>query len=292
MIISESWDFALSIAFSAAGFYLAFNYIAKHRLMQDLPTAKIRSAPQSYVELSGVARSIENYEITSPISNTPCVWYRYEISRLNERDPVVFTDSSTELFALDDDTGLCVIDPEGLDITPTVVESWDGTADDFLKLPIPLDRYTTIKPNDKFHFEEKTIPVGSYLYALGNFRSVGCGKELFSLKKRTSQLVMEWSKDYRSLKKKFNLDIDAAITRQQWSRIHKAAQDEVRDKLMKRLGSTIKHTLSKPVKDWRPYMVTPEAEHQTVIAFKILAILSFIGFLAFGSYAIWITLPK
>ena len=50
----------------------------KLRLIVDTPTARIRSAAQGYVELTGIAHPHREL-VAAPLTGTPCVWYRYEI---------------------------------------------------------------------------------------------------------------------------------------------------------------------------------------------------------------------
>ena len=49
------------------------------RLIENTPTAKIRSAVQGYVELNGQTLLMNGPVIVSPLSGKTCVWYRYKI---------------------------------------------------------------------------------------------------------------------------------------------------------------------------------------------------------------------
>ena len=54
------------------------------RLIENTPTAKIRSAVQGYVELNGQTRLMEGPVIVSPLSGKSCVWYRYKVEEKME----------------------------------------------------------------------------------------------------------------------------------------------------------------------------------------------------------------
>ena len=48
----EFWlFFSLAMLLSAAGFYFAFRYLTRARIIEDTPTARVRSAQQGYLEL-------------------------------------------------------------------------------------------------------------------------------------------------------------------------------------------------------------------------------------------------
>ena len=66
-------------AFSA---YQAWRNLCVVRLIEDTPAAKIRSAPQGYVEIEGIGRMMDGPPIIAKVSGLPCVWYRYKIEEL------------------------------------------------------------------------------------------------------------------------------------------------------------------------------------------------------------------
>ncbi|MGD8558591.1 MAG: hypothetical protein PVH04_02930, partial [Gammaproteobacteria bacterium] len=118
----EFWFHAvLIIALTTAGFYFAFVFFRRARIIEDTPTSKIRSAAQGYVELVGHGNTIDGPEIVAPLSKTPCTWYRYKVEKLDDKhDRTIDSGCSEDLFMLVGETGTCVIDPEGAEVTPTV----------------------------------------------------------------------------------------------------------------------------------------------------------------------------
>ena len=65
-----------------AGIYLfikGFREFRKYRLMADTPVIPIRSMAMGLVEIYGAARGEQL--VSSPVSHTPCFWYRVEIQK-------------------------------------------------------------------------------------------------------------------------------------------------------------------------------------------------------------------
>jgi hypothetical protein len=113
---------AFLTGFSLNAFYRLFRWIQYARLIENVPTAKIRSAAQGYVELSGIAKLMDGPIIMSPLTGKTCVWYSYIIEEkadtsrteghFNSARQIVEQGKSEELFLLEDETGCCVIDPD------------------------------------------------------------------------------------------------------------------------------------------------------------------------------------
>src|SRR3990172_5026880 len=83
--INQSDPAAVGIAVAVLAGGCAFcswrtwRHVSHIRLIEDTPTAKIRSAPQGYVELEGVGKLMDGPPIIAKLSGLPCVWYRYKI---------------------------------------------------------------------------------------------------------------------------------------------------------------------------------------------------------------------
>ncbi len=91
------------------------------RLIEDTPTAKVRSMPMGRVEVFG--RAQEKAELRAPISRRPCVYYRYRVeerrgSGKNRRWATIDSgESSAWGFYLEDETGRVLVVPRGATIT-------------------------------------------------------------------------------------------------------------------------------------------------------------------------------
>jgi hypothetical protein len=101
-----------------AGLYLffkGFREFRTYRLMADTPVIPIRSMAMGLVEIYGTARG--ELLVSSPVSHTPCFWYRVEIhkrtkdSKGRESWSHFATDVNGISFCLEDDTAKVRVNP-------------------------------------------------------------------------------------------------------------------------------------------------------------------------------------
>ncbi|RMG52098.1 MAG: hypothetical protein D6717_12290, partial [Gammaproteobacteria bacterium] len=150
------WLFAGVLLGAVTGLVLLWTGWRRLRLVEDVPTSKIRSAAQGVVELQGTARALPGPELVAPGTQIPCLWYRY---RLEERVHhgqhdswrTVESRTSGDLFLIEDETGRCIIDPDDAEVIPSATDSgWRGT-----------DR----------RWKEERIIEGDPLYVMGEFQT-------------------------------------------------------------------------------------------------------------------------
>ncbi len=119
--LADEWTIWLLVA--AAGgvglFLYGFKVRAMQRVIEDTPTSTVRSLPLGFVEVAGTAQP-DGQPLLSPLTNQPCVFYRYRIeeqrgSRNSRRWVTVAEDRSTEPFYIEDPTGRVLIVPMGAD---------------------------------------------------------------------------------------------------------------------------------------------------------------------------------
>lgn len=158
--------------FMILAFYKWYKNFVQARIMHDTPTAKIRSAAQGYVELNGVQKCLPQQKTVAFLSKIPCTWYRYTIEhRSKDRWYIIENGASNESFVLEDGTGLCIINPQGAQITTTNVDTWQG-----------FNRYPKGKPTNwlmkllgtlgRYRYREWRMEEGMALYAIGNFHTI------------------------------------------------------------------------------------------------------------------------
>src|SRR5690242_5297142 len=75
------WFCFVPAAGALAAFFTCFMYLRRERLLQDTPTARIRSAAQGFVELEGRGRVMAGPPIVAPLTRAACVWWRYRVER-------------------------------------------------------------------------------------------------------------------------------------------------------------------------------------------------------------------
>ncbi len=272
---------------AAAGFYFAFEFFRRARVIEDTPTSRIRSAAQGYVELVGYGDKIEGPEIVAPLSKTPCTWYRYKVEKLGDKhDQVVDSGVSEELFVLVGQTGRCVIDPDGAIVTPTVKRCWYGASyeNDSGSIMGGMGR--------RYRFTEERMHPGDSLYAIGFFRSVGGVHETFNTAQEVRELLAKWKKDQQKMLAMFDKNKDGVIDAHEWENIRKVANYFVRKKQAKRKVPPVTHILSKPEDTRQPFMLSTKPADQLIKRYKIYSLASFLGFLMIGSFAAWMFLVR
>jgi hypothetical protein len=111
---------AAMLAGAGAGlvcFCHGFRVWRRLRLIEDTPTAKVRSMALGRVELAGRAEA--RAELEAPLTGLPCAWFRYEIEeergsgRRRRWATVARGDSNEHGFYLADETGRVLVDPRG-----------------------------------------------------------------------------------------------------------------------------------------------------------------------------------
>ena len=108
------------------------------RLIEDTPTAKLRSAHQGYVKLVGKGEFINDQVIYAPLSNHPCLWYH---SQIQQKESVADSESketrwrtvyhaiSDQRFKLIDGDSSCYIDPTHAEINGNEHLTWFGNTE-------------------------------------------------------------------------------------------------------------------------------------------------------------------
>lgn len=116
-----------SIIGAGAGVFLfinGFRWLRQKKLIENIPTSKIRSLAMGLVEIKGKVVK-EKKILKSPFSNKDCVYWKYKIERWHQSKngghwvTVKHGDNKMK-FHVKDDTAQVMVDPEGatLDIPP------------------------------------------------------------------------------------------------------------------------------------------------------------------------------
>jgi hypothetical protein len=107
-------------------FFKGFREFRRYRVVADTPAIPIRSVPMGLVQVRGQAKAEQT--VTSPVSRTPCYWYRVVIehwkadSHRGGQWKHAHTDVDGVKFYLDDATGHIKVDATSaeLDLPPVV----------------------------------------------------------------------------------------------------------------------------------------------------------------------------
>jgi hypothetical protein len=170
--------------------------LRRGRAIANIASSRIASAAQGYVELQG--RATTTHLIHSPLSNTPCIWYRY---RLYERDNSengwreVDSGISSATFDIHDGSGVCTIDPDHAEV---------------------IGAHQTTRYRGDAKEEEALLHGGHTLYALGEFTTVGGANSVLSLREDVNALLARWKENPSDLHRRFDLNRDGQIDLQEW----------------------------------------------------------------------------
>jgi hypothetical protein len=256
------------VAAAVFGLWQAFHRLRKARAIEDVPTAKIRSAPQGYVELVGEAQAMQGEPIIAPLSKEPCCWYRYSIeSRKGGEWSMVRREASDGLFLIRDDTGECIVDPEGAEVTPKTRRVWFGDDGDALTVVVPprgaeglrlgpVIMRPTGGLDARYRYTEEIIHSDDPLYALGDFKTLDDIDHHQSRSEITAAILREWKADQARLLQRFDHDRDGRIDVEEWEDARRVAAQRAEAEHQEQLAHQHVHTLRAPAAGGRPYLLS------------------------------------
>lgn len=283
---------AVAVAAALLLLWLGFRALRHARLVEDTPTARIRSAHQGYIELEGHARLLPGPPIICPLSYTRCVWYRYSVERRettthngrrHTRWKTVDAHTSDDLFLLADDTGECVVDPDGAGVTPSVHRVWYGGSRRPARGPQKGRAWFGF---GRYRYTERLVLAGDALYALGQFRTQGLIGPSYDENLDVRELLAEWKQDRRELLARFDANGDGDIDLDEWERARKAAIEQVRARHLEQSLQPDLHVLSRP-RDGRPYLLSTRRQEQLVLHHKLAALAQLAAALALGGVVVY-----
>ncbi|WP_200181059.1 GIDE domain-containing protein [Ectothiorhodospira mobilis] len=260
------------------------------RLIADTPTARVRSAAQGPVELTGQAALLPGPPIIAPLSGTPCVWYEYRVERRhqgnngNTRWRTVHSGCSGDLFALDDDTGRCVVDPEGARIHTPHRERWYGHRPNPRAIPLPAG----LLEGGRYRYLERRIHAGDPLYALGHFHSQG-GADPGPVKDEVAALLREWKRDPQRMAA-IDTDGDGQVDLAEWDRAREMAQRQALEARAQRAREPQVHLLGRGTRRGLPYLLSVYPESRLLRGLRWRARLGAVGFLTGIGGLAWLLL--
>ncbi|MEJ1355388.1 MAG: GIDE domain-containing protein [Candidatus Sedimenticola sp. (ex Thyasira tokunagai)] len=299
----EFWLFlGIATAIAIAAFYFAFRSLSRARLIEDVPTAKVRSAQQGYVELEGEAQAMKGLPIIAPLTGSHCCWYHYKIEKRGDKNwHTVESDTSDGLFLLVDDTGECVIDPEGAEVTPSDRSIWHGhERHPSTKQPakertkpqslfgLKLNISVSTPFSGRYRYTEERIYPADPLYAIGLFKTYD---ELDHREDRT-ELIREklraWKQDRPTLLQRFDLDRNGEIDQAEWQVARTTAEKEARHEHSRSTQNQPIHQLSASNEGRLPFLLSSLPQFDLARRYRWKATGSILLFFICGGIAAWI----
>jgi hypothetical protein len=201
----------------------AFNF---KRLLgiSEIPVATIATAAQGYVELYGTSKSLTLTR--SPIRGVECVWFRLWIYSRDTNYMWRLADYriSEQLFELQDDSGVCRIDPRGAEV-------------------FAASRHVVEQHGHKYI--EDVLFADSPVYVLGDLDTGSQTNTEAEIHRDAGKLMTQLKQSKVRLLQQFDLNRDGEIDMHEWELARESAYAEVRAKHAQRLQSEL-HLIAKP----------------------------------------------
>ncbi len=289
----DFWIWAIGLlVVTIAGFFLAFTYMQRKRIIEDTPTSKIRSAAQGYLELVGHGYLMEGQPIISPLTGTTCTWYEFKVEERrqtgkNSEWKTVRKGISDELFLIKDETGQCIIDPEDAHVSVSSKDVWYGAQSTPARGPLSTSKkrgfFTGIVVSNKYRYTEKLLHSGESLYAIGLYKTVGGAGASFNINEDVRELIREWKTDTETLMKKFDTNGDGEIDLNEWQKVREEAYNQVMEKHSEQKTLPPVHLMSKTNDKRRPFILSAIAQDDLTRRLHVYSVLSITAFIIFGS---------
>lgn len=291
-----SWEWWLMLSAIAAGAassaFGAVRNWQRARLIEDLPTSRIRSAAQGYVELSGFVRALDGVELPSPLTATPCVWFDFTIERYERRGKssswrTVERGRSERGFDLDDGTGSCVVDPRYAEVITHHRRRWYGHQRRPQGPPRP-GSLATLLTGSRYRYTERWMAANEWLYALGWFETIHMPSGSVLHKERTRQLLTEWKRDREQLLERFDSNGDGEIDLTEWERAREAAARQAHHQVAREASNSAVHTLGRAPQRSRPYILATRDPEQLSRRYRRRALLLALVGLGLAALLLWL----
>lgn len=282
--------------------YQGFAGLIRARRIEDVPTARVRSAHQGYVELVGTAHSLDGEPIVAPLSNTLCCWYSYRVERSHGNNwRAVDSGTSDGIFTLRDPTGECIIDPEGAEVTTRHRRRWSGdggfadghgvharlaplggTADVVVKLG---GKVFGAMGSGSYRYTERVILDGDPLYAIGQFHSLGNADRGVSIKDLTGAILRDWKRRPDTLLARFDTDRDGVLDVGEWDGARAVAEREAVQQVGHQQQCSL-HTLRRPT-DRRHFLLSNLEEFGLLRRYRWRMWYGLVGFILLSTLCAW-----
>jgi hypothetical protein len=279
---SVSWFWVLTLAFAAAGGgWLSLRWLKVARALEDTPTSRIRSAAQGYVELSGRCRALGDTQNPAPLSQRPCVWWRYRIQQKSESGAAGKRESWTTInsgrselpFLLDDGTGECIVQPAGAEVLTDESTTWYGST----PWPTQAAGAGLLRPQQhRYRYFEERIYEHEQLCLLGQFRSHSPAGDT-DIQAEVGALLAEWKQDQAALAARFDDDHDGRVSVGEWQRAREEAKRAVAERQARQPTTPALNVLGRPP-GAQLFLIAAFPEGDVARRYRRRAILAFAGF--------------
>jgi hypothetical protein len=177
----------LPLAMAAVAVAAGLNARRQARLVRTTDSVPIASADDGYREFEGHVEPIDGQLLAAPLTGAPCCWFS---ARVEEWKPLVVdrtqlswhtirSITSSAPFFVRDDTGVCMVQVDAAEVTPTDKSQWTGaTLDPEDRNPPRILPSGSTEPivelrggtNHRYRYFESRIYAGDPLLVAGMFK--------------------------------------------------------------------------------------------------------------------------
>lgn len=278
----------LAVAAGLTGFGLwgGFRRLHHARLIENVPTARVRSAHQGYVELVGHAEVLPGEPIIAPLSGSHCCWYDYRIERRSGKHwNLVDKGTSEAVFVIRDDTGDCLIDPDHAGVTSTHQQSWYGSSEwpdgpsglRWGSEPpgswhAALNRLAGIRVSvdvgmGRYRYLEQVILPGDDLYVVGQFHTLDHDFHAQGRDDIATDYLRRW-KRHPEVMARFDADGDGRVDLGEWEAAREQARAQADREVRELQQRGPVHTIARPT-DGRPFLIANLPQFDLVRRFRL-----------------------
>ncbi len=285
----EEWKGILMLSgFAGFSFWRVWVNFRRCRAIEDTPTAKVASAPQGEVELSGTAVAVQAKTQVCPLTGASCLWYffqveRYERQGKNSHWVTISSGRSSDVFGLRDLTGLALVAPLGAEVTPRHHRQWRGHS------PSPAAGFEEkgfLSGMGNYRYTEDLIRSDDFVYVLGWFETLS---GLPSAGSNLNEKLRELKRNPKELAARFDSNRDGEISLEEWDAARSKIEEELRQESAKVPSTPDVHTVhSPPPESNTPFLISSFSQEELAGTYKRRAFLWLVGFLACGSIAVGI----
>lgn len=257
----------ISVIFWAA----VFQQIIRARTIEDVPTSKIRSAHQGYVEITGFAKQLDKPLLVAPLSTEPCLWFQYKVEKYSGRDrdqswKTISSGRSKTPIIIEDSGSCCFILPNNADISTSHKRQWYG---DTSTPTSPLNNSRLF--SKRYRYSEELIKPEDWLYALGEFHTQHPNSQASQIDERKAILLSEWKQDYQQLIDAYDTNNDGKIDLDEWEQVRVAAAKEATKLVINDFNHEPIHTLREPQHSRQPFIISNKDPKQLSRQYRLKA---------------------
>lgn len=244
------------------------------------------------MELEGIGRLLDGPSLIGPLTRIPCLWFRYKIEhRESHQDSrgsrstwsIVQSGVSDGVFLLEDDTGRCIIDPEGAEVIAADSDVWYGH-DNFSRSGPPARKSWFRFGSGDYRYTEQRLMPGS-IYALGWFNTLR--NAAGDVNTEVSALLREWKGDQPGLLARFDRDRDGQIDLQEWDSARAAALQEVLKLRSHRPHASSSNVLARSANDRQPFLLSALSQRALAWRYRRHSLLALLGTIIGVAATLW-----